>query len=212
MKQSGHILTRLFPLHLPFTAPFSYMIWSSACKVAAKWEFFRKLSLIGKNAGSRQACLFFISSASMRNWLRGAKAPWWNVREMIPGVLRLTGKRSPRWRATLGLVRPSARAGRKVAPEDAGDSLARRDVHLVEGKLNAPAGMNLVGTKLKERHDRLEPESVLNIRVRVIRNHFLAAGFVAFSRAGSRFAGGVIGLVRIRCTERVRIHARLASR
>jgi hypothetical protein len=75
--------------------------------------------------------------------------------------------------------------------------------------------MNLVGTKLKERHDRLEPESVLNIRVRVIRNHFLAAGIVAFNRAGSRFAGaviGVIGLVRIRCTERVRIPARLASR
>ncbi len=88
-------------------------------------------------------------------------------------------------------------------------------MHLVEGKLNALAGMNLVGTKLKERFDGLESESVLNIRVRVIRSHFLAAGIVAFSRAGSRFAGGVIGvigLVRIRSTERVRIHVRLASR
>src|SRR5208337_3246902 len=112
--------------------------------------------------------------------------PCWNVREMIPGVFRLMGKRPPRRWATLGLVRQSARAGRRVAAEDAGDSLARRDVHLVEGKLNAPAGISLVGTKLKERYDRLEPEAVLNIRVHVIRNHFLAAGIVAFSRPGSR--------------------------
>ena len=137
--------------------------------------------------------------------------PCWTVREMIPGVCRLMGKRPPR-RATHGLVRQSARAGRKVAAEDAGDSLARRDVHLVEGKLNAPAGISLVGTKLKQRYDRLEPEAVLDIRVRIIRNHLLGAGIVAFSRGGSRFAGGVIGLVRIRCTGRVSFHGRLASR
>ena len=109
----------------------------------------------------------------------------------------------------------SARAGRKVAAEDAGDSLARRDVHMVEGKLNAPAGISLVGTKLKQRYDRLEPEAILDIRVRVVRNHVLVAGTVAFSRGGSRLAGGVIGLialVRIRCTGRVRFHGRLASR
>jgi hypothetical protein len=93
--------------------------------------------------------------------------------------------------------------------------LARRNVHLVEGKLNAPAGISLVGTKLKQRYDRIEPEAVLDIRVRVVRNHLLGAGIVAFSRSGSRFAGGVIGLiglVRIRCTGRVRFHGRLASR
>ncbi len=39
MKQTGHILTRLFLLDLPFTAPFSHMIWSRACKVAVKWKF-----------------------------------------------------------------------------------------------------------------------------------------------------------------------------
>ena len=142
------------------------------------------------------------------------RRPCWNVREMIPGVFRLMGKRPPRG-ATLGLVRQSGRAGRKVAAEDAGDSLARRDVHLVEGKLNAPAGISLVGTKLKQRYDRLEPEAVLDIRVRVVRNHLLGAGIVAFRRSGSRFAGGVIGLigvVRIRCTGRVRFHGRLASR
>jgi hypothetical protein len=86
MKQSGHILTRCSPLHLPFTAPFSYMIWSSACKVAVKWKFCRTLSLISKNADSRRACLLFTSSVSARNWLRVAKAPCWNVREMIPKV------------------------------------------------------------------------------------------------------------------------------
>ncbi|MGA8350846.1 MAG: hypothetical protein WB773_23850, partial [Isosphaeraceae bacterium] len=63
-----------------------------------------------------------------------------------------------------------------------------------------------MGTKLKQRYDRLEPEAVLDIRIRVVRNHLLGAGIVAFSRSGSRFAGGVnglIGLVRIRCTGRV---------
>ena len=93
--------------------------------------------------------------------------------------------------------------------------LARRNVHLVEGKLNAPAGISLVGTKLKQRYDRLEPEAILDIRVRVVRNHVLVAGTVAFSRGGSRLAGGVIGLiglVRIRCTGRVSFHGRLASR
>ena len=50
--------------------------------------------------------------------------PCWNVREVIPGDFRLMGKRPPRRRATLGLVRQSARAGRKVAEEDAGDSIA----------------------------------------------------------------------------------------
>ena len=52
-----------------------------------------------------------------------------------------------------------------------------------------------MGTKLKQGYDHLEPEAVLDIRVRVVRNHLLGAGIVAFSRSGSRFAGGVIGLI-----------------
>ena len=47
MKQTGHVLTRLFLLDFPFTASFSHMIWSRVCKVAVKRKIlFEGLSLM----------------------------------------------------------------------------------------------------------------------------------------------------------------------
>src|SRR5271157_2577053 len=77
MKQTGHILTDPAapsrpPVHCTLL-PYDLVQSLQSC---SKMEnLFEGLSLICKHAGSRLACLLFISSASMRNWLRGATAP-----------------------------------------------------------------------------------------------------------------------------------------
>ena len=87
----------------------------------------------------------------------------------------LTRIRSFRWRRLSISVGNQPRADRKVAPEDAGDLLARRDLDLVEAKLNPFAGISLMGMKLKAVEPLLEPKAILRIHAPVIRNHVLAA-------------------------------------
>ena len=64
--------------------------------------FFERLSLTCNKARSRHACVLFISSASMRNRLRGVTAPVGTFGRGFRGVFRLMGKRPPRRWATSG--------------------------------------------------------------------------------------------------------------
>jgi hypothetical protein len=62
MKQTGHFLSRLFLLYLPFAAPFSYMIWTWYCKVAAKRKNPQSIFPKRQNGWFPSGLLFFQSS------------------------------------------------------------------------------------------------------------------------------------------------------
>src|SRR4029078_4936441 len=76
-------------------------------------------------------------------------------------LLRMWGirRRAPARRDASVVVRP------EIGPEEAGDALAGRDEHLIEGELDPLAGVGLLGAELEQGHDGPEPEAMADVEV-----------------------------------------------